>query len=82
MARTTELTWLRVQTVDGHLTEENVPAGQVREWVSNRPFKITVGNAGGVTFELNGQSLPRLGGSGVVVRELFLPLRESPHENP
>ena len=55
VARTTEMTWLRVRTEDGHLTEENVPPGQVREWVSNRPFSITVGNAGGVAFELNGR---------------------------
>jgi hypothetical protein len=62
-----------VRTEGGHATEENVPAGEVREWVSNRPFVVTVGNAGGVAFELNGEPLPPLGNDGVVVRDLTLP---------
>ncbi len=73
VAKTTELTWLRVRTEDGHLTEENIPAGQVREWVSDRPFVLTVGNAGGVTLELNGHALPPLGASGAVIRDFVLP---------
>ena len=77
VAKTTELTWLRVRTGDGHFTEENIPAGQVREWVSNRPFVLTVGNAGGITLELNGRPLPALGASGVVIRDFPLP-REQP----
>jgi cytoskeleton protein RodZ len=73
VAKTRELTWLRVRTEDGHLTEENIPAGQVREWVSDRPFIITVGNAGGITFELNGRPLPPLGVSGAVIRDVVVP---------
>jgi cytoskeleton protein RodZ len=73
VARTRAPTWLRVRTEGGHATEENVPAGEVREWVSNRPFVVTVGNAGGVAFELNGEPLPPLGNDGVVVRDLTLP---------
>jgi cytoskeleton protein RodZ len=73
VAKTRALTWLRVRTEGGHATEENVPAGQVREWVSNRPFIVTVGNAGGVSFELNGRPLPPLGAEGAVVREFMVP---------
>jgi len=73
VARVSEPTWIRVRTEDGRITEETVPAGQVREWVSNGPFVLTVGNAGGVSFELNGRVLPALGPSGAVISRLVLP---------
>jgi hypothetical protein len=73
IARVKEPTWIRVRTGDGRSTEETVPAGQVREWVSDRPFVLTVGNAGGVTLELNGRTLPPLGPSGAVIGRLVLP---------
>jgi cytoskeletal protein RodZ len=73
VARVSEPTWIRVRTEDGHSTEETVPAGQVREWVSNRPFVLTLGNAGGVTLQLNGRTLPPLGPSGAVIIRIVLP---------
>jgi hypothetical protein len=73
VARVSEPTWIRVRTEDGRSTEETIPAGQVREWVSNRPFVLTLGNAGGVTLELNGRTLPPLGPSGAVVSRIVLP---------
>jgi transcriptional regulator with XRE-family HTH domain len=73
VARTLEPTWMRVRTEDGKTTEETIPAGQVREWVSTGPFTLTVGNAGGVTLELNGRALPSLGPSGVVIPRLVVP---------
>jgi cytoskeletal protein RodZ len=73
IARTSEATWVRIRTEDGRqLSEETIPAGQVREWVSNRRFDVTIGNAGGVRLELNGRALPVLGASRDVVR-LALP---------
>lgn len=73
VARVSEPTWIRVRTEDGRSTEETVPAGQIREWVSNRPFVLTLGNAGGVTLELNGRTLPPLGPSGAVISRIVLP---------
>jgi cytoskeleton protein RodZ len=73
VARVSEPTWIRVRTEDGRSTEETVPAGQVREWVSNRPFVLTLGNAGGVRLELNGRTLPSLGPSGAVIARIALP---------
>jgi cytoskeleton protein RodZ len=73
IARTSESTWIRVRTDDGRSSDETIPAGEIREWVSNRPFTITVGNAGGVSFELNGRVLPPLGPRGVVIPRLVLP---------
>jgi len=73
IARASEATWIRVRTEDGHSSEETVPAGQTREWVSDRPFVLTLGNAGGVTLELNGRPLPPLGPSGTVISRIVLP---------
>ena len=76
VARTVEPTWLRVRTEDGRATEETIPAGEVREWISNRPFIVTIGNAAGVALELNGRKLPPLGGRGAVISRLILPPAE------
>jgi len=73
IARTSDVTWIRVRTEDGRSSEETVPAGEMREWVSNRPFVVTVGNAGGVSLELNGRALPPLGPRGSVLPRLVLP---------
>jgi cytoskeleton protein RodZ len=73
VARTNEATWLRVRTEDGRISEETVPPGEVREWISNRPFTLTIGNAGGVSFELNGRALPPLGPKGAVIQRIVLP---------
>jgi cytoskeleton protein RodZ len=73
VARTNETTWIRVRTEDGRATEETIPPNEVREWVSNGPFVLTIGNAGGVSLELNGRPVPRLGASGAVISRLVLP---------
>lgn len=73
VARVVEPTWVRVRTDEGHATEETIPGGQVREWVSNGPFVLTVGNAGGISLELNGRPLPPLGPSGAVIPRLVIP---------
>jgi cytoskeleton protein RodZ len=73
VARASESTWVRVRTEDGRAIEDTIPAGESREWISNTPFTVTVGNAGGVALELNGEKLPPLGARGVVVPRLVLP---------
>ena len=73
VARTTEPTWVRVQTDDGGVVQELLPAGATREWVSARRFIVTVGNAGGIALELNGQPLPPLGPRGAVIQNLVIP---------
>lgn len=73
VARTTETTWMRVRTTDGRTIEETIPAHEIREWVSKSPFILTIGNAGGVSLELNGRPIPRLGASGAVITRLVLP---------
>jgi cytoskeleton protein RodZ len=73
VARVSEATWVRVRMDEGRLTEETIPAGEVREWVSNTPFVLTVGNAGGIALELNGRPLPPLGARGAVISRLVIP---------
>jgi hypothetical protein len=73
VARVTTPTWIRVRMEDGRALRETVPAGAERVWISNRPFVVTVGNAGGVKFELNGRPLPSFGAKGAVVKDIVLP---------
>jgi hypothetical protein len=73
VARISETTWIRVRTEDGRTSEETVAGGEIREWVSDRPFVVTIGNAGGVALELNGRALPTLGAKGAVIPRLVLP---------
>ncbi len=73
VGRATEPTWISVETDDGRVVEELLPAGATREWISPKRFILTIGNAGGITLELNGRPLPPLGARGAVIRELVLP---------
>jgi cytoskeletal protein RodZ len=73
VARTHELTWVKVTTDDGNVVQELLPPGSVREWTSSKRFILTVGNAGGITLEYNGKPLPSLGPSGAVVHDLVVP---------
>jgi len=68
-----EPTWIRVQTDEGRIAEELLPAGASREWTADRRFLVTIGDAGGVELTLNGRSLPPLGPKGTVIRRLELP---------
>jgi cytoskeleton protein RodZ len=73
VVRAIEPTWLRVQVDDGQVAEELLQTGAVREWSAAKRFTLTVGNAGGVEIDLNGQRLPSLGAKGAVIRRLVLP---------
>jgi cytoskeletal protein RodZ len=73
VVRAMEPTWIRVQTDDGRVAEELLPAGATREWTSAKRFVVTVGNAGGIEVELNGRLLPPLGARGAVIQRLELP---------
>jgi cytoskeleton protein RodZ len=68
-----EPTWIRIQMDGGRTVEELLPAGAAREWSAEKRFVLTVGNAGGISLELNGRALPPVGASGAVIRELVLP---------
>lgn len=73
VVKAVEATWIRVQTDDGRVAEELLPAGATREWTSSKRFVLTVGNAGGIEVELNGRPLAPLGARGAVIQRLELP---------
>jgi cytoskeletal protein RodZ len=76
-ARASEATWIRV-LVDGQTPRELIlRPGQSAEWTSDSAFQVTLGNAGGVTLNLNGQDLSPLGKSGQVIRNMRLPAPQS-----
>ena len=77
VVRAVEATWIRVQVDDGQVAEELLQVGAVREWSAARRFVLTVGNAGGIELDLNGQRVPPLGPSGTVIQRLVLP-QETP----
>jgi cytoskeletal protein RodZ len=73
LIKAVEPSWIRVQTDDGRVVEELLPAGASREWATERRFVVTIGNAGGVEVTLNGKALPALGAKGTVIQRLELP---------
>ena len=68
-----EMTWMLVTIDDGETQDVLLQGGETWVWHAQRGFVVTVGNAGGVALTLNGQSLPRLGDPGQVIRNLRLP---------
>jgi len=74
LIRAVEPTWIRVQVDEGQVAEELLQVGAVREWTAARRFVLTVGNAGGLEVDLNGQRIPALGARGAVIQRLVLPV--------
>ena len=64
-------TWVRIRMDNGQTYEEKLGAGAVRMWVTDRPFAISLGNAGGARIELNGRPLPPA--DGVEISNVVLP---------
>jgi hypothetical protein len=69
---TTDSVWIQV-VIDGVKTEEYLlPPRWRRSWSAGEQFNITMGNAGGATFRLNGRDIGSLGRPGSVVRNALL----------
>lgn len=65
--------WVRI-AVDGHPPKEMIlKPDETREWSAQEGFTLSLGNAGGVTLNLDGQELPPPGKPGQVVRNLRIP---------
>ena len=76
--RAQEATWMSVRADRKEAREVLLQPGDTARFEAETDFLVTVGNAGGVTLTLDGVSVPSLGRSGEVVRDVVLPLRESP----
>jgi len=69
---TKDSVWMSI-LIDGKKTEEYLFAPNRRKtWVAKDRFSITMGNAGGATFTLNGKELGALGKRGAVVRNAVI----------
>ena len=73
VVRAHEPTWLSVRPDAGERRQVLLQPGQAARFGAEVGFQVTVGNAGGVALWFNGASLPSLGRSGEVVRDLLLP---------
>ncbi len=71
--RAEQATWIALRVDGGAVHEVLMRAGETVNWEARREFRLTVGNAGGVTVSLNGHPLPPLGPPGQVVRDVVLP---------
>ncbi len=66
--RFTERVWYSVGMDGAREDAATVDSGEVRQWRASETFSISLGNAGGVSFHLNGKDLGTLGPSGGTVR--------------
>lgn len=65
---TIDSVWISL-LIDGRKAEEYLFApNKKRTWIAKDRFTVTMGNAGGATFRLNGKSIGSLGKRGAVVR--------------
>jgi cytoskeleton protein RodZ len=69
---TSDSVWVSI-VIDGKKTEEYLlPPGRRKNWIARERFQITMGNAGGASFKLNGEDIPPLGRRGAVVRNVVI----------
>ncbi len=70
--QTSDSVWISI-LVDSKTTLEYLfPPNRKRTFVAKDQFSITMGNAGGATFKLNGKELGTLGKRGLVVRNVLI----------
>ncbi len=69
---TTDSVWINI-LIDNHVTEDHLYGpNKRRRWAAKEQFIITMGNAGGATFTLNGNDIGALGKRGAVVRHTVI----------
>jgi cytoskeleton protein RodZ len=61
-------TWIAISIDDGPSGEYLFMPGETMKWTAENNFDLLIGNAGGIEFLLNGNSLGHLGLEGDVVR--------------
>jgi hypothetical protein len=70
--QTSDSVWISI-LVDGKTTQEYLfPPNRKRTFAAKDQFSITMGNAGGATFRLNGKEMGSLGRRGSVVRNIVI----------
>ena len=70
--RTTQEVWMRLLIDDGLPKEYIFPPRAIRTWKARDKFAVTLGNAGAITFKLNGKDIGTLGKPGAVTRNTVI----------
>jgi cytoskeleton protein RodZ len=70
--RTSQDVWLRLAIDNDSSKEYLFRPNAVRTWKARQEFDVSLGNAGGIDFRLNGRELGTLGKSGAVVRNVII----------
>jgi cytoskeleton protein RodZ len=73
IVRAQESTWLSIRSDRGERRQVLLQPGQAARFGAETMFRVTVGNAGGVSLWLDGAPFPLQGRSGEVIRDLALP---------
>lgn len=67
---TTDSVWMTITLDDARTLEYLFPPGRKGSWTAKESFTLTMGNAGGAAFVLNGKDLGSLGRPGAVIRNV------------
>ncbi|MEX2116971.1 MAG: RodZ domain-containing protein [Bacteroidota bacterium] len=67
---TTDSVWMTITIDDARTLEYLFPPGRKGIWTAKESFSLTMGNAGGAAFVLNGKDLGPLGRPGAVIRNV------------
>jgi len=68
----TDTVWVSISRDGAPPQNSIVPPRASRTWIAAKKFAITLGNAGGMRFTLNGTDLGKLGKRGAVLRNYML----------
>jgi cytoskeleton protein RodZ len=69
-ARAIESVWINVVMDKRRTDQQTLEAGKTYRWGAEKVFSLSVGNAGGVYFTLNGRPLQQFGAKGFVIRDI------------
>ncbi|MGA9407254.1 MAG: helix-turn-helix domain-containing protein [Bacteroidota bacterium] len=71
-AVTVDSVWISIAKDNAPSQNTILPPEASRTWVASKQFRLSLGNAGGIRFMLNGTDIGRLGKRGAVVRNIIL----------
>ncbi len=71
-AVTVDSVWISISRDSMPAQSGILPPEASRTWVASKQFRLSLGNAGGIRFMLNGTDIGRLGKRGAVVRNIVL----------
>lgn len=70
--RTTHDVWMRIYIDNQPPRDYLFGPNEVRSWIAKERFRVSLGNAGGISFTLNGRELGTLGKLGAVVQTVLI----------